>query len=369
MPVFGRSLALVGLLIVPTLAAAAGLVHTGVQAGPVWVVSGTETLAGLRVAHSGSILVQSGGTLVLDRTHLVLDRSPDACVGVNGGVCPLELVVEPGGRLVLANSTVEGTESGYMRRAVVLALGRIDAFGSTFANTSGVSVQGAAAFAHLEGNTFTRSGGGVSVMRGATARVLGNLVDGAPVGVYVQDANADVRGNVVQDASIGIRVATSIVGGRLHRGTPVVDGNLVLGGGTGIYVDSAERFEVRGNRIVGAERGITVSVIPDPEAVEVVAPSVVGNVLESTRTGVTVRSSGSQVPSSLHPRAPVTVSVTGNDLSGACADLVVEADGVVPLAADARWNWWGSAAGPSDEDGCPAITGAARADPWLTSAP
>lgn len=282
--------------------------------------AGEVTLRGVEIGGDGAGVVAMGASAVtLERVHI----KGAAHAGVLSG---------DGARLSVVQSWIEGTRSG--------AAG--DGMGAS-ANTGG------ALFVKESAVTGSRAAGVAALQVGATAAVVGSLIEGTSPSELRQDGEGIVvRGG----AEVSIE-STAVVGNRLSgivatgNASATISGVLVEGTmpgshepsyGVGVYAASGSRVAIDSSVILGnAELG--VAVIGEGTAAAMTRSLVKGTVAAASRSllggfGVAVARGASM---RLHDSAVVQNRGTGVHVGDLSAELVAEGNLVEGTIAGGAW--------------------------------
>ncbi len=337
------------------------------------VIVGEEVWADEDRVVNEHVVVAPGATLTIRNSVLNWQAGEFCTPGrINGMYCAGEIQVQPGGTLVIEDSTITSTSDDVTDWPLIEVFGDLQATGNTFHRVVGVLVQGNAATGHIVDNTVDHAFTGINVWRGASALVQGNHIRDVGTGLSAQDASPVLRGNVLEDISgFGIRVQQSIVGDKIYVTNPLIEGNLFNNASQGVFSDTGAGMVVRDNTFVDHRfHAINVRVPTQDFMLQQAPLAIEGNRFVDNHRVLDINTVDGVLP-----KGDFVVEMHGNAIVGTtCNHINADEAVTAALTIDATGNWWGTADGPQDpspEEFCEAFDGDAeiRIEPWLESEP
>lgn len=313
------------------------------------------------------VVVLPGSSLTI-RNAVVDFRVPELCSPIGGtlGYCQPDVTVKPGGRLLVESSTITAPADTWRMWPFFWILGEASIRDNVFERFNGMNFQ-VTGSGVVSGNEISDMIGEVAAWRGTTPLFEDNWIHDSHGGIGAQDASPTIRGNVLERISgYAIRVQESIVGDKAHVTAPIVEGNVVRDSFEGVFTDSGFPYTISGNRFEGVRYGIVVRAATHESTVHQGTPLVEGNTVIGSRIALYA-----VALQPIQPRPePVVVTFRDNSiLDTICTPVKAASNANVHVQADARENWWGGASGPAGGGDCPATEGDVLYDPWLTESP
>ncbi|WP_437642198.1 right-handed parallel beta-helix repeat-containing protein [Sorangium sp. So ce854] len=282
--------------------------------------AGEVTLRGVEIGGDGAGVVATGGSAVaLERVHIK-------------GAVHVGALADRGARISVAQSWIEGTRPG-----------------SAGDGTGAVASAGGALSVKESAVTGNHAAGVAAREAGATAAVVGSLVEGT----LSSELQRDGQGIVVRDGAEASIEASAVVGNRLAGiftmtgASATVSGVLVAGTipglhdvsfGVGVYASEGSRVAVDASALVGnAEVG--VAVIGEGAAATMARSLVQGTVAAEPESrlggfGVVVARGAAM---RLHDSAVFRNRATGVHVGDQSAELIAEGNLIEGTLAEGRW--------------------------------
>lgn len=376
----GRLPVLVLLLLLAPLASPAAALVEGPE-GALVLATDTTYSDGTYVFRE-NLVVGPGVTLTFHNAVVFLDAPSFCPTRGSAGYCQPSILLD-GGRLRILDSVVDAhawdphdPDAGWSVAGVGAVIEIRD---STLTRYKSLGTQSPGdAPSVVRDSLFVHARGALSFIRGAVADVRGNTFQDVYAGVSFHDSESTLVGNVFRDVGRdfgaglfgrAIDVQATLVGEKAYRALTLVEGNLVENATQGMLNLNGFPNEIRNNVFRRNQQALTIGLSVGTDILHSDAPLVTGNLFDDNQDGVFFYTSGVfRIPDT---GAVIWAHIHGNSFLDRCTEVFVgPINAQVELIVDARENWWGSAAGPQDRsEGCPALTGNVRYDPWLTSAP
>lgn len=342
-------------------------------AGPL-VVIGEERWENVNRTIDRIVVVPQGASLTVEDSRLDL-RIPERCTPgrINGLYCQPHVQVQPGGELVIQNSTILSTFDDHADWPFLSATGgELTVEDSTVRRLTAINAQ---FDGHLSftGNDVDEVLGEIGVWRGATGVISHNHFSNTTGGVSAQDASPEISNNTFEEVpGFSIRAQQSIVGDKAYVTAPRIVDNVFVNPDQGIFTDSGGGLEIAHNRFVDARfHAINVRVPTQDFMTQSQPLSIQDNVFTGNHRELSIHTVPRDTSS-----VELTVEMHGNQIEQTvCEHVEADDHSSATLTVDARHNWWGSPGGPSDplpdDDACEAFDGNAdvQHDPWLDQRP
>lgn len=343
--------------------------------GPTALVIAVDTeFADAGFTFTVPIHVLPGATLTFRNAQVFLD-APPVCSPLGGSLayCHGDITVTDAtvrfiDSEVDTHAQVHGDDFRDMWRIIGLNSAMI-AEGTSFHHGDLISFQGAAdQRSSFVRNVFEGGKTGPILIRGAEADFIDNTFQNQYFGIRATDGHHVIRGNTFLNiVNSAVNFEDTLVGDKPYPLSGVVEDNVFDGGGVGLILLTTEAIPVTGNAFRNLEAGVKLGLVTGEGMSLGGVPTFTDNLVQGNIAGVEVYTSAL----SSRMRYSIDFSMSGNSLVDNCMDLTSNPRAPnVELQVDARGNWWGTAAGPVNTPGCPAVAGPnVTTSPWLTAAP
>ena len=302
----------------------ATITSSGTWPARTYVIQRHLTVAG---ENAPILTLEAGSTLrFAENTNLNIGSAePGGLVAVGTKEAPI---------LFTANNAkpVAGAWNGVNFGSQTLATSRLEFVNVEFGGESTLSFRDVPRGLHLRNGTVRHaSGGGIYLQRSSPTISHWTISSTGSHGLASFSGSPELSHLTISGAG-GDGMHLSNFSGRLEHNT------ITTSAGDGVECLGSGRIELFDNRITGnTGRGLACAATAHVER----------NTITGNGVGVELTA------------APVLLAIHHNDLSG----NTVPMKSTATAGADARWNWWGGATGPSG------IVGRVRTSPWLGATP